>query len=250
MRHGCAVIGSFPWLRTLTRNRECTPARLAGWDECESDAFAGPVRHRGAGELGPVVAAKHGGIATLGGEPSSSPSYETEADRYYLLVDAREVGTDEWTTEHCRSASSPTGDSKPRGIPEDVSVSECRCGHRGLVSRWTSAAGHAGPPEGSAQNITDRARSHLAYEEGAVTATRDTIYTGSGLRGLFADGAQPARHPIDGLPDRRTERQPGSPSCQSAVVGDCGGICPFGPDAARPPEPLLFQTGVMRCRAR
>ena len=64
-----------------------------------------------------------------------------------------------------------------------MSVSECRCGHRGLVSRWTSAAGHAGPPEGSAQNITDRARSHLAYEEGAVTATRDTIYTGSGSRG-------------------------------------------------------------------
>ena len=45
---------------------------------------------------------------------------------------------------------------------------------------WTVA----GPPEGTAPNVTDWARSQLAYEEGAVTATRDTIYTGFGLEGL------------------------------------------------------------------
>jgi hypothetical protein len=47
---------------------------------------------------------------------------------------------------------------------------------------WTVA----GPPTGSAPNITDWARSQLAYEEGAVTATTDTIYTGFGLEGLSA----------------------------------------------------------------
>jgi bacillopeptidase F (M6 metalloprotease family) len=41
-----------------------------------------------------------------------------------------------------------------------------------------------GPPEGSAPNVNDWDRSQLAYEEGAVTATTDTIYTGFGLEGL------------------------------------------------------------------
>ena len=45
---------------------------------------------------------------------------------------------------------------------------------------WTVA----GPPEGSAPNPNDWARSQLAYEEGAVTVTTDTIYTGFGLEGL------------------------------------------------------------------
>ena len=48
---------------------------------------------------------------------------------------------------------------------------------------WTVA----GPPEGSAPNATDWARSQLAYEEGAVTTTMDTIYTGFGLEGLSAE---------------------------------------------------------------
>jgi hypothetical protein len=44
------------------------PPGLAGWDECEPDAFAGPLGHRGAGQFGAVVAAQHGRVATLGGE--------------------------------------------------------------------------------------------------------------------------------------------------------------------------------------
>ena len=48
---------------------------------------------------------------------------------------------------------------------------------------WTVA----GPPEGSAPNINDWVRSQLAYEEGAVTATTDTIYTGFGLEGLSVE---------------------------------------------------------------
>ncbi len=47
---------------------------------------------------------------------------------------------------------------------------------------WTVA----GPPEGSAANITDWARSQLAYEEGAVAVTADTVFTGFGLEGLPA----------------------------------------------------------------
>jgi len=71
---------------------------------------------------------------------------------------------------------------------DDVSVST----NAGVVTEtsfeadlggWTVA----GPPEGSAANITDWARSQLAYEEGAVTATQDTIYTGFGLEGLTAE---------------------------------------------------------------
>jgi len=34
----------------------------------QADAFAGPVGHRGAGELGAVVAAQHGRIAPVDGE--------------------------------------------------------------------------------------------------------------------------------------------------------------------------------------
>ncbi len=48
---------------------------------------------------------------------------------------------------------------------------------------WTVA----GPPEGSAPNPNDWARSQLAYEEGAVTVTEDTVYTGFGLEGLSAE---------------------------------------------------------------
>ena len=44
----------------------------------------------------------------------------------------------------------------------------------------------AGPPEGSAPNTNDWARSQLAYEEGAVVTT-DTVYTGFGLEGLSAE---------------------------------------------------------------
>jgi hypothetical protein len=47
---------------------------------------------------------------------------------------------------------------------------------------WTVA----GPPEGTAPNVNDWARSQLAYDEGAVTTTRDTVYTGFGLEGLSA----------------------------------------------------------------
>jgi hypothetical protein len=43
---------------------------------------------------------------------------------------------------------------------------------------------------------------------------------------------------------------PAAVPAKSAVAGSCSGICPFGPDAARPIEPLLFQTDVMHCRAR
>jgi hypothetical protein len=42
--------------------------RLAGWDEVQADAFAGPVGHRGAGELGAVVAPQHSRIAPVDGK--------------------------------------------------------------------------------------------------------------------------------------------------------------------------------------
>jgi hypothetical protein len=45
---------------------------------------------------------------------------------------------------------------------------------------WTVA----GPPPGSAPGSTDWARSQLAFEEGAVITTGDTVYTGFGLEGL------------------------------------------------------------------
>jgi Zinc carboxypeptidase/Immune inhibitor A peptidase M6 len=48
---------------------------------------------------------------------------------------------------------------------------------------WTVAE----PPEGSAPNLNSWARSQLAYEEGAVTITTDTVYTGFGLEGLSAE---------------------------------------------------------------
>ena len=59
-------------------------------------------------------------------------------------------------------------------------VSSLRPRSRRNLGGWTVA----GPPEGSAPNPNDWARSQLAYEEGAVTATTDTIYTGFGLEGL------------------------------------------------------------------
>jgi len=40
--------------------------RLAGRDEVQADSFAGTVGHRGARELGAVVAAQHGRVATHG----------------------------------------------------------------------------------------------------------------------------------------------------------------------------------------
>jgi hypothetical protein len=45
---------------------------------------------------------------------------------------------------------------------------------------WTIA----GPAPGSVASSTDWTRSQLAFEEGAVVATKDTIYTGYGLEGL------------------------------------------------------------------
>jgi hypothetical protein len=45
---------------------------------------------------------------------------------------------------------------------------------------WTVA----GPPAGSGPNANNWARSQLAFEEGAVVVTRDTVYTGFGLEGL------------------------------------------------------------------
>ena len=71
---------------------------------------------------------------------------------------------------------------------DDVSVTvggprSLRPRSRPDLGGWTVA----GPPEGSAPNPNDWARSQLAYEEGAVTATTDTIYTGFGLEGLSAE---------------------------------------------------------------
>lgn len=45
---------------------------------------------------------------------------------------------------------------------------------------WTLA----GPPPGSADNITDWARSQQAFEEGSAVVTADTVYLGFGLEGL------------------------------------------------------------------
>ncbi|MEU4218857.1 M14 family zinc carboxypeptidase [Actinoplanes sp. NPDC026623] len=45
---------------------------------------------------------------------------------------------------------------------------------------WTVA----GPPAGSGTNSSDWARSQLAFDSGAATATRDSVYLGFGLEGL------------------------------------------------------------------
>src|SRR3954451_22752677 len=45
------------------------PPRLAGRDEGEPDTFAGSVGHRGAGQLGAVVAAQHLRVAAVAGQP-------------------------------------------------------------------------------------------------------------------------------------------------------------------------------------
>jgi hypothetical protein len=42
----------------------------------------------------------------------------------------------------------------------------------------------AGPAPGSDPASTDWTRSQLAFEEGAVVSTNDTVYTGFGLEGL------------------------------------------------------------------
>ena len=82
---------------------------------------------------------------------------------------------------------------------------------------WTVA----GPPEGSAPNINDWARSQLAYEEGAVTATTDTIYTGFGLEGLSAEKrADFVTRSMDTCSARRAStRQPFPPTGGSSVNG-------------------------------
>ena len=81
---------------------------------------------------------------------------------------------------------------------------------------WTVA----GPPEGSAPNPNDWARSQLAYEEGAVTATEDTDLHRLRARGALGGGAGRLRHPLDATPARwRIGRQPGSRSRQPAVAG-------------------------------
>jgi hypothetical protein len=41
-----------------------------------------------------------------------------------------------------------------------------------------------GPPPGSAPNVTDWTRTQLGFEEGAVVATKDSVYTGFGFEGL------------------------------------------------------------------
>src|SRR5947208_14752125 len=53
---------------------------LAGWDEVQADAFAGPVGHRGAGELGAVVAAQHGRTAPVDGEAVEFVDQESSGD--------------------------------------------------------------------------------------------------------------------------------------------------------------------------
>ena len=82
----------------------------------------------------------------------------------------------------------PTGAPRGSGVfLDDVS------GHGGGLpsprrrSRRTSAAGRwPGLRRARAANITDWARSQLAYEEGAVTVTPDTVYTGLRARGAAA----------------------------------------------------------------
>src|SRR3954449_11175539 len=45
------------------------PPRLAGRDEGQAEAFSGPVGHRGARQLGAVVAAQHLWVAAALGKP-------------------------------------------------------------------------------------------------------------------------------------------------------------------------------------
>ena len=183
-------------------------------------------------------------------------SYETEADWDYLFVEARQVGTDHWTTlpDANDHTSTDTGLSCPEGwhelhpfLEHYQTVQGDTCLSTGTTGEWHASSGAsagseewvvdlsdyagqqvelsisyvsdwatqgigvflddvsvtvgatvtetsfeadlggwtvAGPPEGSAPNPNDWARSQLAYEEGAVTVTTDTVYTGFGLEGL------------------------------------------------------------------
>jgi hypothetical protein len=193
------------------------------------------------------------------GELSFFTSYETESDWDFLFVEARPVGTDDWTTlpDANGHTSTDTGASCPEGwnelhpfldhyqtqqgddcVPEgttgtwnassgassgseewvvdlsayagqqvELSISyvsdwgtqglgvfldDVRIAADGATVAETSFEADLGgwtvgaPPEGSAPNPTDWARSQLAYEEGAVTVTEDTVYTGFGLEGLSA----------------------------------------------------------------
>ena len=189
-------------------------------------------------------------------------SYEAESDWDYLFVEAREVGTEAWTTlpDANGHTGTDTGLSCPAGWIQKLHpflahyqtfVSDTECQSTGTTGTWNAATGAssgseewavdltpyagkqvelsisyvsdwgtqglgvflddlsvatnagvltetsfetdiggwtvAGPPDGSAPNPNDWARSQLGYEEGAVTATTDTIYTGFGLEGLTAE---------------------------------------------------------------
>ena len=185
-------------------------------------------------------------------------SYEAESDWDYLFVEAREVGTDAWTTlpDANGHTDTDTGLSCPEGWHElhpflehyQTQNPDGSCSPTGTTGSWNAATGAsagseewaidlsayagkqvelsisyvsdwgtqgigvflddvsvtvggavvtetsfeadlggwtvAGPPEGSAPNPNDWARSQQAYEEGAVTVTTDTVYTGFGLEGL------------------------------------------------------------------
>ena len=110
----------------------------------------------------------------------------------------------------CRSPTSPTGE--PRGSACSSTTRRSRADGTTVADTsfetdlggWTVA----GPPEGSAANITDWARSQLAYEEGAVAVTAR-----HGLHRLRARGSarrRPGRvrDPLDGAPARGRAKPP------------------------------------------
>ncbi|HYN97305.1 MAG TPA: M14 family zinc carboxypeptidase [Pilimelia sp.] len=181
-------------------------------------------------------------------------SFDVETDWDFLIVEAREVGTDNWTTlpeaggrtvtetgESCASGwntlhpfidhyqgpnCEPTGStgswnaltgasggwqeysydlSAYAGRQVELAISYVSdWGTQGLGVflddvRLSTNAGPlaatsfeadlggwavAGPPAGTLVNVNDWSRSQLAFTEGAVVTTRDTVYTGFGLEGL------------------------------------------------------------------
>ncbi len=187
-------------------------------------------------------------------------SYDIEANWDFMFVEAREVGTENWTT--LVDANGKTGDdpgdsctanSPARLHPQlnhyvTYQGADQPCLNSGTTGSWHAATGSSGgwkewvtdltpfagkqvelsitymtdwgteglgvfvddvrltrdgqplastgfetdlggftvlgPPAGSNPNVTDWSRTQLGFEEGAVIATRDSVYTGFGFEGL------------------------------------------------------------------
>lgn len=181
-------------------------------------------------------------------------SYDIETDWDYLFVEARVVGSDDWTTlpDANGHTQTGTGDSCPEGItglhPFLSHYIGADCSATGSTGTWNAATGSSngwtefdvdlsayagqqvevsisymsdwgfqglgvflddvrvevngavaeqtsfeadlggwtvgGPPAGSGPNANNFSRSQQAFDNGAITTTKDSVFLGFGLEGL------------------------------------------------------------------